>query len=172
MITSARLSPAAAILLVTMLLNMPVRATAWVEIGDAGALPASSQVTMGTGLLNSISGTLSSDGDVDMYRIHIISQSFQGAMQPLVSFDQPDLWLFDLGGNGVLMNDTVSNGQCWIAGSPPIVFIQDYYLAVSSDGADAISAGGKIWNSPWVVGARAADGPGAAQPLINWGGTP
>ena len=45
----------------------------WTEVGDAGDLPASAQVPMGSGLLTSIFGSIPSTSatDADMYRLHI-----------------------------------------------------------------------------------------------------
>ena len=48
----------------------PALAQNWAEVGDAGPLPGSSQNTAG-GAISSISGTLTSDADIDMYCIRV-----------------------------------------------------------------------------------------------------
>lgn len=144
----------------------------WTESPDADPMPMTAQQTVGSGPLNTIYGTLPSDSDIDMFAINIVDKnSFTAAITPLSAFADPDIWLFDASGYGIALNDSVTGGQAWITGSlVPANGL--YYLAVTSDGADAISSGGNIWNSAWFSGQRAPDGPGATQPIIGWGGTP
>lgn len=147
-------------------------AATWSEVGDAGDTPGTSQATVGPGSLTQISGTLPGTYDIDMYQIDVVDHAnFSATMTPLFALLDPDLWLFDSAGNGIGLDDSVHGGVAQITGAL-VPSNGLYYLVVSSDGADALSAGGKIWNSPIVTGQRAPDGPGAGQPFIGWGGSP
>jgi hypothetical protein len=72
--------------------------------GDAGDLPATAQVVLGSGSLTAITGNLGAS-DVDMYQIIICDPlNFEATTVGGATFDT-QLWLFDLNGNGVLHND-------------------------------------------------------------------
>lgn len=102
-----------------------VIAVDWVEEGDAGELPATAQVTRGSGALTTISGTLVNLGtalapvdDVDMYQIRVtdpaafsVTVEVAAPWQP-VDPDGEDtmLWLFDASGVRVLENDDRASG--------------------------------------------------------------
>ena len=47
--------------------------TIWVEVGDAGGLPGTANMTVGSGPLTHITGTVSTSTDADMYLIFISS---------------------------------------------------------------------------------------------------
>lgn len=158
--------PLAALLLV---LATPVHAQTWTETDDAGDLVSTAQNTAGSGPLTTINGTFGSPSDVDMYCININAPASFLAHINCVMFTNPDLWLFDAAGNGIALDDACAAGWVLI----PSSFVSTsgpYYLAISGDSRDALSAGGNIWLSPWVSGARAPDGPGAAGTLLGWGG--
>jgi hypothetical protein len=147
-------------------------ASTWTETGDAGDAPGGAQITSGASPLTEISGTLPGTFDIDMYQINIVDHAnFSADISPLVVTVDPDIWLFDSAGNGVTMDDSVHGGAATISGAD-VPSNGLYYLVVSSDGADALSAGGKIWLSPPGSGQRTPDGPGAGQPFISWGGSP
>lgn len=151
------------------LMSLPTHAATWNEVGDAGDTPGTSQVTVGAGPLTTISGTLPIDADIDMYRIAITDRTiFQAAITGQTGFADPDLWLFDAAGFGIALTTNVAAGQTLITGA----FVPsngDYFLAISSSGVNAISAGGNIWLSNPGAAQRAPDGPGAAQPFLSWG---
>ena len=145
-------------------------ATVWAEAGDAGDSLATRQQTAGVGVLTQISGTLPTDSDVDIYQITIPTPAlFTAWVDGFVTSD-PDLWLFDSSGFGVVHNDIVSGGKTSLTGAF-VLAAGNYFLAISNDGAEALSSGGPIWAPAYnFTGARAPDGTGAAQPFINWSG--
>ncbi len=150
--------------------QIPASAAVWVESVDAGDSLAGSQQTLGAGALTQISGTLPSDSDADIYQITIPNPAvFKAWRNGLVTTD-PDLWLFSVSGMGIVHNDVVMAGETSLTGG----FVPSagtYYLAITNDGAVAYGSGGDIWLAAWnYVGARAPDGPGAAQPFIGWTG--
>ncbi|BCW95854.1 MAG: DVUA0089 family protein [Fimbriimonadales bacterium] len=72
--------------------------------GDAGDLPASAQTTIGTGALNTITGTYDAS-DADLFLIKIVDpQSFSAIYNASTNFDT-QIWLFDASGNGIAHND-------------------------------------------------------------------
>ncbi len=144
--------------------------TVWNETGDAGDALITNQQTAGSGSLTEISGTLPTDGDVDIYLITIPAPGLFSARLVGDETTDPDLWLFDSTGKGVVHNDIVSGSYTWLTAAF-VVTAGDYYLAITNDGAVALSSGGPIWAAPHnFVGARAPDGAGAAQTFTNWGG--
>jgi hypothetical protein len=163
----------AALAAVAMLLTItPAGATIWTEVGDAGNLPGTAQITIGVGPLTSITGTLPDNSDVDMFCIQITDKAnFRAAISPLAATVDPDIWLFNANGFGISANNTVTGGQAWVTGAN-VPSNGMYYLAISSDMASALSAGGAIWNPVYVYTERAPDGPGAAQAITGWGGNP
>ena len=143
--------------------------TVWTETGDAGDALVTSQPTVGGGALTQISGTLPTDSDVDIYRITITNPATFAAWTRGTLTTDPDLWLFDSAGVGIAHNDVMLGTYTTVSGAPAA---GSYFLAITNDGADALSAGGLIWTSPYgISGSRAPDGPGAAQPFANWSGT-
>ena len=58
-------------LLTAALLANPAHAVNWTEVGDAGDLLSTAQEPMGNGPLRNIYGTISTNADVDLYRIFI-----------------------------------------------------------------------------------------------------
>ena len=163
-----------ALLLLVLALAPAARAQVWSEVGDAGDLVASAQVTSGSGGLTTISGFLASPTDVDLYCMHL--SAVPPAGQPLVSlqcvaFMGPNVWLFDATGQGVFTNATCALGNKTILAPNVSLAPGTYYVAVSYYGVDPSSAAGAIW-LPALFGQRAPDGPGAAGSLTAWSGTP
>jgi len=144
----------------------------WTESPDAGDSLLTAQNTVGNGGLTTITGTLPTDPDVDLFKIQIIDKpNFFAAIQPLTGIVDPDIWLFDSNGIGIAHNAGVQGGSCSVNGSL-VPSNGTYYLGVSSDGALAQSAGGNIWDPNNTSSQYAPNGAGAAQPLNGWGGTP
>lgn len=141
----------------------------WNEVGDAGDLLNTAQITIGTGSLDAINGDHGTS-DVDLYCIRILDPGrFIATTTGGTSFDT-QLFLFGADGRGVSHNDDNPNGglQSRLTGQ----FVQApgiYYLAISRYNRDPVDgAGALIWaNSPFNV-ERAPDGPGAANPLAGW----
>lgn len=172
-------------------------AQTWDEIadggGDAGDLPATAQVVLGSGTLTAITGTYDAS-DVDMYQIFISDiYNFGASTVGGTSFDT-QLWLFDSNGNGVIHDDDAFSGslQSTIGVNGGPVRLSDgseiswadyvsnagltnglYYIAVSRYNRDAVNiSGATIWaNSPFNR-QRVPDGTGASDPVVaGWTGT-
>ncbi len=142
----------------------------WVEDGDAPDL-LTGQITVGPGVLTTISGTLTSGSDVDLYAIQIDDPAgFSAKTCGLTSIDSC-LYLFDENGNGVSMSEDGCGAASWIT-SQFVTAPGRYYLAMSAYDYDPRNAGGlEIWNdTPWGT-ERAPDGPGAPGPLASWAGS-
>jgi hypothetical protein len=149
-------------------------AQSWAEVGEAGNLPGTANVTMGVGDLMTITGNHGAD-DVDMFAISITNAGlFFASTEGVTTFDT-QLFLFDSTGRGVTHNDDTPGGvtlQSTITG----VFVPGpglYYLAIAQYNADPSSVSGLIWNNTPFDVERAPDGPGAADPVTSWsaGGT-
>lgn len=171
---SRRIVPFLAVALLLAAVPARVHAQSWYESGDAGDLIATAQTTLGIGTLSSITGSLQSDADVDLYCIHVPATPPVGVtlLALYCTINQgPAIWLFDAAGNGVLANETCMAGYKVInipAGSIPA---GNYYVAVTYAGREPYSYGGDMWLAG-VPGLRAPDGPGAGGPLVGWSGTP
>jgi len=165
--------PWLAMLALAMLAAAPAAAQTWNESGDAGSLVPAAQATYGHGALTTINGTLATDADVDLYCIRITDPAVFYARRLCAVNADPDLWLFDVAGNGVTQYDLCQGGYVKITGffvpSPGI-----YYLAISGEGADAQNpVAANLWLSTNPGSSeRPPDGPGAPGPLAGWGGTP
>ena len=141
--------------------------------GDAGELPGSAQIVTGAdGPVASIGGDLSTGG-TDMYAITICDPSTFSAdlsASGRTNFDT-QLWLFDANGNGVEFNDDTV-GTVSVLDNSFVTSPGQYYIAVSGYNRDALDVNGALlWNNTPFTGVRAADGPGAANPVDSWTGT-
>lgn len=152
------------------------RAQVWNEIGDAGDLIATAQITVGANPLTTLTGTLSSPTDVDVYCIQVgptpRALGLPVASLQCVANQGPNVWIFDANGIGVATNETCMGGVKGITttlvspGLPTTL-----YVAVSYYGVAPTSPSGDIW-LPAIGGERAPDGPGAAGALNGWAGVP
>jgi hypothetical protein len=79
----------------------------WKEVGDAGELIDTAQITRGSKELNYISGELKGYNDIDVYQIYINdSDAFSVTAQADLSVDNDAmLWLFDFDGYLVMYDD-------------------------------------------------------------------
>ena len=163
----------ATILLLTVAALAPAAvAQVWSESGDAGDLVASAQGTAGAGPLTTLTGTLSSHGDIDVYCIDMVATP--PAATPLVSImcalnSDPSLWLFDASGVGVMANGTCAGGMKIVPAPNYSLTPGTYYIAFSHADYLPSSSGGAIWASSWT-GFHTPDGSGAASPLVSWTG--
>jgi hypothetical protein len=174
--TTAPRSLTAALAVVLALAAAPAaRAQIWNEAGDAGQLPVTAQITVGAGALTTINGYLTPDFyDSDVYCVHLTATPPTGL--PLVYLNcvviqGPNVYLFDSAGMGIATNYTCAGSQKAIVAPSTSLAPGTYYVAVSHWGWEPISSGGAIW-LPSLLGQRAPDGPGAANPIIGWGGLP
>ena len=93
-------------------LAVPAHAVNWQEAGDAGDLLSAAQEPLGNGALRNIRGTISTNADVDLYKIFISSPTTFSASVTSTSgnFDSV-LALFNSGGYGVYGNDDAKLGD-------------------------------------------------------------
>ncbi|HZW08062.1 MAG TPA: GC-type dockerin domain-anchored protein [Phycisphaerales bacterium] len=141
---------------------------------DIGDLPESAFTPVGTGPLESISGSFA-NSDVDMYRIRICDLAGFSATTNGGTGEDTQLFLFNLDGTGVVMNDDVPDGragddtlQSEITGAL-VPSVGEYYLAVTRYDRDPEDAGATaIWaDTPYNV-ERAPDAGGG--PVAAWAG--
>ncbi|HVW65648.1 MAG TPA: DVUA0089 family protein [Nitrosospira sp.] len=168
-----------AALLVTLLAG-PAHAVNWTEVGDAGDLLGTAQEPMGDGSLRNIYGTISTNADVDLYRIFISDPtSFSASVTSTSGNFDSVLALFNGGGYGVYANDDARLGDR-NAGLPAGSFLGPqapgwYYLAVF--GLDTTPTSGNGFTPDHYIGPEVsapftqiigASGPGGASPLTGW----
>ena len=128
-------------------------AASYIELGDAGDLPISAQVTAGAGSLDLIKGSIGISGDADMYRIFITGGGTFSAttVGTAGSIDDTQLFLFTSSGLGVYANDdanSVDIRSLLPAGNALTPLMAGlYYLAISAFDKDPVSAGGLIFPS-------------------------
>jgi hypothetical protein len=161
-------------------LAVPAHAVNWQEVGDAGDLLSTAQEPLGNGSLRNIRGTISTNADVDLYRIFISSPTTFSASVTSTSgnFDSV-LALFNSGGYGVYGNDDAKLGDSG-AGLPAGSLLGPqapgwYYIAIF--GLDTMPTGGNGFmpdhyiapdTSAPFTSVLSASGPGGASPLTGW----
>jgi hypothetical protein len=166
----------------TLALAFPAVASAatWSEVGDAGNLPATAQTPSGPGTLTSISGSISPNSDVDMFRIFINGgvPFFATTVGTAGTLVDTQLFLFNSSGIGVVMNDDADNTT--FRSTIPDTSLSSglYYLAISGWDIDPQSIGGDIFfedtdpNETHDPGVYGPTGPGGAFPVSGWPGEP
>ncbi len=144
------------------------------EIGDAGDLLGTAQVTSGSGVLDTIYGTMADGSDVDMYQIYIFDPANFAAYASGPSGPDSQLFLFDQSGMGVEANDDATNlnlnaylpaGNAYSPTTPGI-----YYIAISQYDIDPYSASGLIFPTYPFAEVYGPTGPGGGSPVIAWSG--
>jgi hypothetical protein len=156
----------------------------WFEVGDAGQDLATANVTGGVGTLDTIFGNLSAPDpfdsalDVDLYAIYIANPATFSATTvnaPGFYVSDPQLFLFDVNGLGVYMNDDDESGlngsQSRLPAGHPFgpVSAGFYYLGIGWWDNEPLSAGGEIFSSVNGLGTNGPDlGAGGADPLAGW----
>ena len=103
-----RLFAVAAVFLVTA----SIASAQWIEVGDAGSSVPGAQ---GTGAspnqtLNTIGGSIFSTGDADFFVINIVNAALFSATTVGGSSLDTMLYLFDMNGNPVYLNDDAAGG--------------------------------------------------------------
>ena len=152
-------------------------AQVWAEVGDAIDLPPG-QITAGIGPLLSITGTISTSLDADMYCIDIVAPAAFSATTsvPATAGIDTQLFLFDMAGMPIAMNDDdpllpgfftshLTVGHPLYAPLPP----GHYLLAVSHFDRDPINGPGleMFPDAPFGV----VNPPIAPGPIAGWTGT-
>ncbi len=157
----------------------------WVEIDDAGALPADAQSATGVGRIEHIVGETSGDG-VDLYRIMITdplgfsawSSGDQGGAGGSAAFDT-QLWLLDSAGVGIVGNDDNPGALLFHSGltvpaddgtnaAPAGAGI--HYLGVSGFGNEPLSLTGPVFERATFTEISGADGSGGGDAITGWSG--
>lgn len=106
-----KVSAMGGVILISLAAASTVQAATWTEVGDAGELLPTSQITIGSGALDSISGTLIDLGgetdDIDLYQIFIHdTDAFSVTVSASLSEDNDaQLRLFDAEGFLKLFDD-------------------------------------------------------------------
>jgi hypothetical protein len=141
----------------------------WVEDGDAGDLPATAQIPIGSGVLTTIQGTNLAN-DVDMYCIQVSdATTFSAATcAPGATWDT-QLFLFRSDGVGVTTNDDTCSLQSTIAGFASCQWSVGpglYYIAISKYNKDPLNAAGGA-----IFAASTGCNTNPAAPVYNWGTT-
>src|SRR5688500_1258917 len=98
-------------LLTMSLLINPAHAVDWIEAGDAGQLVSTAQEPTGDSRLRNIYGTISTNNDVDLYRIYVSNPTTFSAAVNSVSGDlDSGLVLFNEAGYALYGNDDAMLG--------------------------------------------------------------
>jgi Subtilase family len=145
-------------------------AQSWAEQGDAGQLCSAAQVTVGTGTLSQITGTVSNMQDVDIYGIRINNPAtFSATTVGTSAFPVRVFYLFSASCNGVVMSNFSTQGQSATITNQFVPLAGDYFLAiVAYDKAPLNSGAQQIWLSPSSSQQAQPNGPGAPGPLASW----
>lgn len=163
------------------LLASTAQASTWAEMGDAGDLLNTAQTPLGD--ITTITGTASTTGDADLYKILISSPTTFSATVTGGGDDANDfsLALFDVNGLGVYANDnaTSDNGHPGFPANHALGPQSSgiYYLAIVMEGSGGnfpisgdVSSGQDnyifpIMEDTEIVGPTAG---GGGSPLIGW----
>lgn len=173
----------ASFLALSLLVN-PAHAVNWDEVGDAGDVLATAQEAVGDGRLRNIYGSISTNADVDLYKIFIADPTtFSASVTSTTGNFDSVLALFNSGGYGVYGNDDAKLGSS-DAGLPAGSLLGPqapgwYHLAVF--GLDTTPTSGNGFtpdhyiapntSSPFTA-VISASGPGGASPLTGWAPVP
>lgn len=119
----------------------------WAEVSDAGETPSTAQAPVGTGALASISGTVATSGDVDMYLIKIVNEAAFSAttVGATPTLADTQLFLLDATGQGVVCNDDSAGGARSTIDSSLVTANGLYFLAVSGYDRDITNNGALIF---------------------------
>jgi hypothetical protein len=174
-----KMATATSLLAAALLVN-PAHAVNWTEVGDAGDLLGTAQEPLGNGPLRNIYGTISTNTDVDLYRIFISDPtSFSASVTSTSGNFDSVLALFNEGGFGVYGNDDARLGDR-NAGLPAGSLLGPqapgwYHLAVF--GLDTTPTSGNGSTPDHYIGPEVSapftqifgpSGPGGASPLTGW----
>ena len=141
---------------------------------DAGqSLSTAQNLTSQTGqLVTGITGTLSSDNDVDLYRVYLPGNQTFSATTVDNSNADTRLFLFKANGQGVYFNDDVDSDtyQSTLPDGHPLTpqTAGNYYLAITSYANDPVSEDGIIFGSGSFTDVLGPTGTGGSQPLSGW----
>jgi hypothetical protein len=168
-------------LLTLALLANPAHAVDWTETGDAGQLVSTAQMPTGDeGRLRNIYGTISTNNDVDLFRIYISNPTtFSAGVSSTSGNLDSGLILFNESGYALYGNDDAMLGTR--VSSLPADHVNGpqaagwYNLAIFALGTPPVSGDGFTpdhymfpnVSSPYTQ-ILTATGPGGASPLTGW----
>ena len=165
-----------AIVLAWSLLPLRCFADTWTEVGNAGQLVTTGQVTTGNPFnsLDTIIGSFSGANDIDLFLIYVSDPVAFSASAS--SLQNSQLFLFTNTGLGVITNDdrTLIDNNALIpdaSGRPGLgpTTTGNYWLGISEFNHSPLSTGNKEIFAPGSgVGLRGPTGPGGANPLTAW----
>ena len=147
------------------------------EIGDAGQLLTEAQIIPSVEpTLDSITGNLSSNNDVDLFQVTLTGGgTFSATTQGTdTTVSDPQLFLFDENGFGVFGNDDFNSLQPTLPAETPLTPLEPgtYFLAISSFNNDPVSSFGEIFASSDQFGQFGSvletTGPGGGAPLSGF----
>jgi hypothetical protein len=147
-------------------------AQAVTEVGDAGSLPATAQVIPGP--VDSITGTLDTLDQEDLYRVCLAGGQTFSASTLGSEIADTQLFLFDATGRGLYANDDSANAlQAVLPAGISLTPQQGgvHYLGVSSFDADPVSAAGPIFGGEvFIDDVRyfVPAPPGGDAPVSDW----
>ena len=169
--------------IVTTLFINSSHATTWSEVADAGDLLNTAQIPTGIGSLDTITGTITTSYDVDLYKIKIINPTTFSAT--VFGGEGQNDWdsflaLFDQNGFGVYTNDADVFDD--VNSKLPANHVSgpqtagNYYLAIFDDDRAALSGSATSVNdiifplpTPPYTQIFGPTGPGGTLPLAGWG---
>jgi hypothetical protein len=143
----------------TLVIAGSTNAAIHTESGDAGSLLSHAQ-TLGAGT-TMIQGSAGTD-DADLYAFNWGGGAFTAET---ASSGDPQLFLFDGSGIGMIANDDFSNLQSRVS---TLLTAGRYFLGLSGFNNDPFSTSGNIFSN--TFGTSLAVGLGAANPLSGWTG--
>lgn len=122
----------------------------WVQVGDAGSLPSTAQVTFGGGPLTEIDGKLGDGtGGADMYEIMITDPTEFSAVTVDINSNyiiDPSLFLFDSNGDALFAVDSSTDGTTQAdipQGTLDSLTAGLYYLLIAPQGNEPENKGAK-----------------------------
>jgi hypothetical protein len=162
----------ASAILAALAFGAAANADIWLEFGDAGALPATAQVTVGSGSLDAITGVLSDPNDADMFLINISNPAAFTALA--FGIEDPELSLFSLTGFGIAHNDDIVatvDRRAHLEG-PLVTGLAPglYLLAITAWNNDPVSLGGRIFPDGIGIAGEifGPTGPGGGQAISGY----
>lgn len=149
-------------------------AQTWSEVGEAGDLPGTANITSGAGPLSLITGRASDGLDVDMFCIRIddwstFSATLTGSADAGGAIDT-QLYLFDMAGGGIAFNDDAPFPFSVLDAGNPIYSSRAagelVFIAVSQYNVDPHN--GAFFMFPNTF--SGVHGPVAPGPVVGWQG--
>jgi hypothetical protein len=142
------------------------------ETGDAGSTVPGAQNTGASNPLNTITGSLFSNGDADFYVINITNFATFSATTVGGSTMDTMLYLFDINGNPIYLNDDASNGLSLQSTLPPGSPLGPqanglYIVGISLSAVDPVNGSNQLLFAPPVFSTDLRGPSGALGPVTG-----